>query len=71
MYYTPLQTAGYSLDVQLIAIGAGGLGFDSWVWSNRIQRRQQLATAASFFRNYVAQVLSRGDGSHHSLHALA
>ena len=31
------------------------------------QRRQRLATAATFLRSCVAQALSRGDGPRHSL----
>ena len=38
-------------------------------WSSRIQCRQRLATAAVFLRSCVAQLLSRGDGFRHSLHA--
>ena len=35
------------------------------------QCRQRLATAATFLRSCVAQVLHRGDGPRHSLHASA
>ena len=35
------------------------------------QCRQRLATVAMFLRSCVAQVLSRGDGRRHSLHASA
>ena len=47
------------------AIGAVGHGFKFRVC------RQRLATVAMFLRSCVAQVLSRGDGSRHSLHASA
>ena len=39
--------------------------------SNWTQSRQQLATAAIFLRNCVAQALSRGDEPRHSLRASA
>ena len=35
------------------------------------QRRQRLATAATFLRSCVAQALRGGDGPRHSLHASA
>ena len=38
---------------------------------NWTQRRQRLATAATFRWSCVAQSLSRGDGPSHSLHAWA
>ena len=37
--------------------------------SHQTRCRQRLATAAMFFRSYVAKVLNHGDGSRHSLHA--
>ena len=49
-----------------IAIGAGGLRFDSRAGQIGLCR-QRLATAATFF----AQVLSRGNGLRHPLHASA
>ena len=51
------------------AIGAEGLGFESRV--GQIGTVSPLATAATFLRSCVAQALSRGDGSPHSLHASA
>ena len=52
-----------------MAIGAKGLGFDSLV--GQIEHgRQQLATAATFFRSSVAQAQDRGYHSRHSLLAL-
>ena len=49
------------------AIGAGGQGFDF--------RASQIGAvspiAATFLRSCIAQVLSRGDGPCHLLHALA
>ena len=53
-----------------IAIGAGGLGFNSGQ-VKAAQCHQRLATAATFLRSCVAQALRREDGPHHSLHALA
>ena len=54
-----------------IAICAGGLAVRFPGRSHRTQCREQLATAAMFLRSCDVQVLSRGDGSYHSLHALA
>ena len=53
--------------VELIAIGAGDLGFVSQV--RRIGH--SVATDATFARSCVAQALSRGDGARHLLHASA
>ena len=39
-----------------IAVGAGGLGFNFWV-SEIGRSSQRLATAATFFRNFVASSL--------------
>ena len=57
--------------VKVIAIGDGGLAFKSPGRSNWTQRRQRLATAATFFLSCAAQALSREDGLRHSLHASA
>ena len=54
--------------VKVVAIGAGGLGFDSRVGQIRLYR-QRRATAAMFLRSCVDQALSRGDGPRHWLHA--
>ena len=39
--------------------------------SNRTQRRQRLASAATFLRSCVGQALNRADGPRHSLYAPA
>ena len=49
-----------------VAIGTGGLGFDSRNGQIR-QCRQRLAAAATFLRSCVAQTQSHGDGPRHSL----
>ena len=48
-------------------IGAAGLGFDSTSVRSDSESRLRLSTVAMFLRSCVAKVLSRGDGSHHSI----
>ena len=54
-----------SVCVRVIAIGAGGLTFDSQ--ASKIGYR--VVTAATFLLSCVAQTLSHGDRPHHLLHA--
>ena len=59
--------------VQLLSaqvVGAGGVGSIPEPVKSA-QCRQRHATAATFLRNCVAPTLSRGDGPHYSLRALA
>ena len=56
--------------VKLIAVGAGGLGFDSRAGQIG-QCCHRLATAATFLLSCVAQALSREDRLPHSLHVLS
>ena len=50
-----------------IAIGTGGLVFDSRVG----QIEYSVVTAATFLHNCVVLALNRGDGTRYSLHASA
>ena len=52
-------------------IGAGSLGFGSWVGQIGHSCRQRLAITATVFRNCVAQALRPVDDSRSSLHASA
>ena len=49
--------------VEDIAIGSGGLGFDSQTGQIGHSIANGFATAAMFFSERVAQAISRGDGS--------
>ena len=52
------------LAVKDIAIGAGGHGLDSRAGQIGLSVQQRLA--ATFLRGYIAETLSRGDGSRRS-----